>query len=277
VTISVLWYRKLENELWCVADSRITNNSDSVITDSGPKILPIPIVCHKNSKKTKYKRTFSYTFGFSFSGSTLAAINAHSLASACTQNLASISKSSQKVSVKTVAELYRKISEQYIKDMSFSQINSNIKQYFFEAFIFGFCPRQRVYKAFQIYPLMTGNSFEMVLADAELYSDRYYPIGSGTEDFKALFNELERNDTDHIITTLQEMLNTAKRRDVGGHFQLGVANKIDFNLMPVLSREYESEKDNVSFLGWDVDTAGDLDEYRIGFQAFSPATLKKSS
>lgn len=271
MTITVLWYRKKFNELWCAADSRITN-SGSIITDAGPKILPVPVVCHKVDSKKRYKRRHAHTYGFTFAGSTLSAISTHALATACTQNLASSKKDPKPVSLESVAELFSKIAESYIKDISFRQTGSlsNLTAYFFDAFIFGFCPVEHSYKAFAIVPNMAGETFRMLKAGVILEPNYYHPLGSGTEDFVALSEELNKSHPNPgVIVTLREMLKAEKRQDVGGHFQIGVVNKDGFKLMPILNLDSGPDNRKVQFLGWDVDSIGELDGYRIGYQAFS--------
>jgi hypothetical protein len=88
MTVVVAWYRKQTWEIWCAADSRISFEG-AIATDSGPKILPIPVVTYQSETDppnwTPYNQ---FNLGFANAGSILSAVSTHALASACTQNLA---------------------------------------------------------------------------------------------------------------------------------------------------------------------------------------------
>ena len=276
MTIVVLWHRKNVEELWCAADTRITNaRDDTIITDGGPKILPLPITCYQqggNAKRTTYNKKYSYTFGVAYAGSTFAANSTHSLVIACTQSLGCSKKHNKPVSLKSIAELYRKAAEQSIKDISSRQIGSNSKitSYFFSAFIFGYCPIKKSLMAYGTVPRIENGSFKVLLADVPLDRDMFYPLGSGAKDFVALSKELQKNPENHgVIATLKEMLEKEKRPDVGGHFQIGAANRDGFHLLPILNQAPGEDNGKVSFLGWDVEEIGEIDGYRIGYQTFS--------
>lgn len=272
MTISVLWFRERYNELWCAADSRISS-SDSIITDSGPKIMPIPVTCFRHKREAKYIKTHNYTFGFTFAGSTLSANCTHSLATSCTQNLATSSSNPNPVSLEQVAKLYRQIGEDYIREISSRSTGSlpNLNSYVFEAFIFGFCPAKKKYLAFAIAPNITQDKFRMLLANVVIEPHSYHPLGSGANDFVTLNEELKKSrSVTGVIITLREMLQREKRTDVGGHFQIGVANKKGFELKPILRLNAESEEMGAKFLGFNIDSIQHFEDYRIGFQAFSP-------
>jgi len=77
MTVLVTWYRQKLDETWCAADTRIS--ADSVpITDRGPKILPIPIVTHREAGG-RWKVHQRHEIGFGFAGSVLSANNAYSI------------------------------------------------------------------------------------------------------------------------------------------------------------------------------------------------------
>lgn len=272
MTIAVLWYRKKFDALWCASDSRISSG-DLTATDSGPKILPVPVVCYTTPKGTPYyKRKHTCSFGFAYAGSTLSAISTHALVTACTQNLAANDDISSPPRLETIAELFRTVGEHYIIDISSRATGStNFTAYFFEAFIFGFCPVKMAYQGFAIAPNINGQKFRMIKAEMRIVPNFFHPMGSGANTFVDLSRELDKTHKNPgVIVTLREMLKRELVHTVGGHFQIGIANKAGFKLMPILNLCEGPLNRTVTFLGWNVDSHGLMDGYRIGYQTISP-------
>lgn len=272
MTIVVLWYREKYDQLWCAADSRISTKG-ATTTDSGPKVLPVPVACRIPIAEAEFAPLHTLSFGFAFAGSTLSAISTHALATACTQNLAAKTADQSPPSLAAVANLFRCVGEHYVKDMSSRMAgnSANVSQYFFEAVIFGFCPVKKAFQGFAIAPNLTGPEFQMVIGELVIRPKYFHPMGSGAERFVELSRKLDQTHKNPgVITTLREMLATEEQPDVGGHFQIGIARRQGFELWPILNLAPGLMNRTVTFLGWDVDAIGLLDGYRIGYQAFSP-------
>lgn len=271
MTIAVLWYRQKLDELWCATDSRISRG-DVTTTDSGPKVLPVPIVCHRSLAGPNYVRSHAHSYGFAFAGSSLAAVSTHALVTACTQNLATAEELKTPPSLEKVAELFRTVAEHYIADMSARATGtSNPTAFFFEAFIYGFCPVTNAYGAFGIAPNIQGPQLKVLRATMDLRPGAFHPMGSGADAFVALNEEINRTHKNPgVIVSLREMLKREPVPTVGGHFQIGVAHRGGFALRPILNLREGPLNRKVTFLGWNVDSIGSLDGYRIAYEAFSP-------
>lgn len=270
MTIAVLWYRQKFDELWCASDSRISRG-DVTTTDSGPKVLPVPIVCHKAQGGPKYARSHTHSYGFAFAGSTLSAVSTHALVTACTQNLATAEDLRTPPSLERVAELFRTVGEHCISDMSARATGAtNPEAFFFEAFIYGFCPVTNAYGAFGIAPNIQGPTLRVLKASMRIAPGIFHPMGSGADAFVELNNEINKTHKNPgVVVTLREMLKRQAVPTVGGHFQIGVAHRAGFSLRPILNTQGELNR-TVTFLGWNVDSIGSLDGYRIGYEAFTP-------
>lgn len=272
MTIVVLWYREKFDQLWCAADSRISN-AGATATDSGAKIFPVPISCHRQETPGVWVEYASHKVGFAFAGSSLAALNTLALASACTQQLRSDKGATEAPSVEAVADLFKNVAEFYMRDLSSRLVGAStqLMRYFFDSFIFGYCPREQRYVAFALIPaLPPDGSFGIhkVWVSVEPYT--YTPIGSGADAFVALSKEVAKIAPESgVVPTLNEMLKREAQPDVGGYFQLGVAHKGGFDLVPILDTGTE-RRGNVSFLGLDVTELGEVDGFTVGFQAFAP-------
>lgn len=271
MTIAVLWYRESLDELWCASDSRLSAG-DRTMSDSGPKILPVPIVCHKQETAGRYVRTHTHSFGFAFSGSTLSAISTHALVTACTQNFATAKDIENPPRLESIAELFRVVAEHYIREMSGRDTGSlNPTAYFFDAFLFGYCPVAREYQGFGMAPNITGPELKMLKSTMRIQPHIFHPIGSGAKAFVELSRELDRTHKNPgVIVTLREMLKRERVQTVGGHFQIGIAHRAGFDLQPILNLAEGPLNRKLTFLGWDVDSIGEVDSYRIGYRAISP-------
>ncbi|MGY4818013.1 hypothetical protein ACVNP3_18950 [Pseudomonas chlororaphis subsp. piscium] len=270
MTLAVVWYREKFGQLWCAADTRISGGA-KVLTDSGPKILPIPVVCHENLNGNKWRVCKRHSFGFAFAGSTLSAISTHSLASACTQNFAQKKGYNKPVSIESIAKLYVEIGERQIKEMSSRLGAAEIQsQFFFDAFVFGFCPLENKFMAFVLASSTAGGVFHLKLATVVIAPGRYLPIGSGEAGFVALMDELKNEPDAGVMTTLREMVRRDLQPDVGGHLQVGFSSRLGFQVVPIIDQSNGPNRAFLSFLGWDATSYQGLDGYTIGFSAIKP-------
>lgn len=271
MTIVVLWYREKFDELWCAADSRISNTG-ATATDSGAKIFPVPINCHRQTEQGVWKEYASHKIGFAFAGSSLSALNTLALASACTQALSSAHGAEELPSVEAVADLFRNVAEFYMRDISSRMVGTSTKltHYFFDSFIFGFCPKERSYKAFALIPaLPPDGSFCIHKAHVSVKPLTYTPMGSGADRFVDLSEELAKTFSEPgVVPTLNEMLKRESQPDVGGYFQLGIAGRSGFDLVPII--EGTRGERRLHFLGRDVNALGAIDGFTVGFKACAP-------
>ena len=86
MTICVLAFDARQQQFRCLADTRIKVGA-ATATDSGAKILPVPVAAYSLCGNERFTKSVDHAFGVAFAGSTLAAINTHALATACSQSL----------------------------------------------------------------------------------------------------------------------------------------------------------------------------------------------
>ena len=263
MTIVALWYRERYGELWCGSDTRVIG-ADKPLLDAAPKILPVPIVCHKHVEGSKFEVVNRYSLGFAFAGSTLAAVSSHALVAACTQNLLAESDDAYPVTVESVAELARSIGEKTVRDMS-SRQNRHV---LFDAIVFGFCPVSNAYRAFAIEPNMTDGALRMVMGELLIGPNRFHLLGSGENAFLELNAKLAATHPEPgVLTTLVALIGGGDQQDVGGHVQIGVASVDGFRLLPVIGVGDGPENRSVSFLGWELTKGVRVGGCRIGYQS----------
>ncbi|MES2490785.1 MAG: hypothetical protein V4607_13445 [Pseudomonadota bacterium] len=271
MTIIVLWYDDQSKAINCASDSRISSGN-AITTDNGPKILPIPVTCWKQDISKQWTVAHTHSFGFAFAGSTLSATSTHAIAAACTQSLAGIgSHPSGAVSLEAIAKLFRSVGERNVIEMSSRSNGAAVSSYFFDAFIFGFCPVQKEHQAFVIVSNMADPMFKMVIGRLQLRRHGFQLLGSGEKEFLKILSEVSRSGKPKsLVSVLSEMLKRQENRSVGGYFQYGVARQNGFNLCPILNLDDDDRNRTVTFLGLDVSTVSPVDGYMIGYEAFSP-------
>lgn len=237
------------------------------MTDSGPKILPIPVVTHQAVNGSSWAPYEQFSLGFAYAGDTLSAVSTHALASACTQNLACNKPGIPPPSVECIAELFRKVGEHYLTDTSTRLGGEDCS---FAAHVFGFCRTTNRYRAFVIYPESQAGQFSMKAGELDLTEGMVYPFGSGKETLIAIDQELIRaGKTSGMIPALREMLRRDTTPSVGGYFQCGIGSRSGFDLCPILNIGGPQDR-HVTFLGFSVSEVGDLEGHNIGYHAFSP-------
>jgi hypothetical protein len=275
MTVVATWYRKQFDEIWCASDTRISS-IDTIITDNGPKILPIPVNVHLDvhpgTNAPRYIQHQQFTLGFAYAGNTLSAIGTYAHVSACTLNLACDRQSIAPPSVSGVAELFRNVGEHYIRDISSRMIGTqdNPDKYAFEAHILGFCRASNRYRAFVIFPQFLPENFSMKIAELNLIEGKFFTLGIGGEALNAINQSfVQSGKPDGVIISLREMLKKDSTPNVGGYFQIGIANPSGFNLCPILNTNSPAPGiATASFLG--INIPSPIDNYHIGYRAFDP-------
>ena len=86
MTLAAVW--RVEERVYAIADTRISRSAGNVLTEHGPKLLPVTLLCKQPGPTNFFDRiAFAATFGFAYAGATLPALATHALASTLFQNL----------------------------------------------------------------------------------------------------------------------------------------------------------------------------------------------
>jgi hypothetical protein len=278
MTIAVVWYREKFDELWAVADTRISrerNGSVEIVTDGGPKLFVVPLTC-RYGKHPNIKRSHRLSFGFAYAGNSIAALSTHAFVTARADNLYNAEKMGVP-KLADLAELFRKVGEHYVREMcSRVSFDADHKLNAFQGLVFGFCPTTHAYDLHQIEPRFSASGVAFEVYKMELRPKVYFPIGSGTASFAALSNELQHKysgspENTGVMLTMKEYLKNPQRPDVGGSYQVGVADKKGFRLRPVLEPiKGEDLAADFVHLGFDLTRLGKVGNYQIGDMAVGP-------
>lgn len=147
-----------------IADTRISRSAGNVLTEHGPKLLPISFVC-KQPGATGFADQVVHAshIGFAYSGSTLSALAAHALSNILCSNLVS-NRGVPPPSLAEVALAVGGVSAEYMRDVAQLAGTDGL----FNAMVFGFCPQQGRLRVFELGPQVAGGQFRVTITEREL-------------------------------------------------------------------------------------------------------------
>ena len=223
MTLVIAWYKGEKNSLNIMADSRVSaGGTTPPLTDHAPKIFVLNVVSRMGYDEAEKTDTLNY--GFAFAGSTLAALSTHGIVSGCVQNLWS-EELQPPPSVEAVANLYRYVSSYVVQ-------NPNMG---FEAFVMGFCRRERRIRNFK---LICRPPTTLQIEELTVKAETYHAIGSGASRVpKLMENAFERSEYSGIAEVMRLALDYESTADVGGYCQAGACSEEQgFRVFPIFKR-----------------------------------------
>jgi hypothetical protein len=70
MTLAAVW--RVEERVYAIADTRISRSAGNVLTEHGPKLLPVILVCKQPGPAKFFNHVaFATAFGFAYAGATL--------------------------------------------------------------------------------------------------------------------------------------------------------------------------------------------------------------
>jgi hypothetical protein len=250
-----------DNDLWCAADTRISREDESTVSDTGAKIFLIPVSYGIDQEKLEH-----FTLGFSFAGATLPAQNTHAIASTLCQMLRA-EHAGVVPSAKTVATVYAKVAEHVLRD-----INSRLpldRAQRFEGIVFGFCPIEARLKAFELFPKIGPHSFTVDIIECSPVSGNVRGIGSGAQEFDRQL-DLKNNigENRRVLDAFMSVISGDAVRSVGGYPQIAIARQSGVELAMLLSQDDENPDLAAPMVnGFNTKLIGGLEGFSLGFKA----------
>lgn len=276
MTLVAVW--KAEGRIMAIADTRISRSPGNVLTEHGPKLLPIAIKCRQPGPSGFADQVvYSASICFAYSGSTLSALAAHALANILCSNLVS-NRGTSPPSLAEIAFAIAGVSAEYMRDVG--QLTG--KDGLFSAIVFGFCPEQMKLRVFELKPQINAGQFMVVIEERHL-SDiaiggsaaaSVVVIGSVPDLLieaidKDLSAAKDRGDVHSIIAfdapsrALQSLIDRGADDSIGGSIQQGWATAAGFEVVahmrPIPPRPPSPRNVGLFVLGFDT-----FDIQRIG-------------
>lgn len=265
-----------------VADTRIIRTPGNVLTEHGPKLLPIAVICKQPGASGFFHReVYRAEIGFAYSGSTLSALAAHALSSTLLSKLVG-APNAPPPALSEIAFFVAGASAEYMREVCQLAGSDGM----FSSIVFGFCPQTLDLRAFRLNPIIDGASFRVDVQEHALNPIRIggtaahsaIIIGSSPAVLAAaidhqLADAKQRGEVHEIVArdapkrALRKLISEGADERVGGSIQQAWATSAGFeiisNMEPITPRPPSPRNAGLFILGFDTDDLQTIGHYRI--------------
>jgi len=270
MTLLAIWHRKDQNDLYAIADSRLTAPRNGVLTNHAPKFALSQIICHGVTSKNTYDGKIynkpivvGYTGSSSVAFATIATLQSY-LASICLNN------KNQLPSLSEIALFSRNLLKNNWRD--FGSLWQDVARC--DLVLFGYSPFEENLQAFHLQTILNKNDADVEVKKLNLTDPQGIAcFGSGSSYFvEKLKEDMEKTGNFHPFNILSRIIEGSERSDIGGAVQVAIASRegaiLPHVVTPRLDRgEFAAD---VTFLGRDVTEIGPIGECSVGLQAVGP-------
>lgn len=267
MTLAAVWMG--ERRLYAVADSRITRGPGNVLTEHGPKLLSLSLVCkHPDQSGLFNREVYRRTLGFVYAGSTLAALCTHSLLNTLFQNLIA-GPGTRPPLLAELASVIGRVSERYMREIGQLSGSAGL----FEAIVFGYCEATSRFGCFTIKSLISDASLSVTTTEENLSTDEIVIIGSEQNLLRNRIAEIRARAPPVVFAdaprrALRSIINARDPgSSVGGAVQYGWVTQAGFELVAdSVPRRPPLPGMNVAslVLGFDMYDFGPVGPYIVG-------------
>jgi hypothetical protein len=269
MTLVAVW--RTEHRLMAIADTRIIRSAGNVLTEHGPKLLPITVRGKRPGPSGLFDRqAFQFDIGFAYSGATLSALSTHALVGALLGNLVA-NIDAPPPSLNEIAYFTAGAAAEYMREVG--QLTGN--NALFSAVVFGFCHATRRLRGFELRPHLNQTSLACEIIECDLQENNSVVVIGSCPDI--LRHRIETNrsarisrgdihpvlDIDEPTRALQALIDEAADPSVGGMIQQGWATSAGFELVakmqPITPRSPSPRNVGLFVLGFDI-----MDVQQIG-------------
>jgi hypothetical protein len=280
MTLVAVW--RAEDRLMAIADTRIVRTPGNVLTEHGPKLLPITLACKQPGASGFFdKEVYRADIGFAYSGSTLSALAAHALSNTLLAKLIG-NPGAPPPALNEVAYFVASASAEYMREVC--QLAG--KDGVFPAIVFGWCPQQRTLRTFELQPAITDAQFRVDIQERQLNPikiggtarESAVVIGSSPAILadgidRQLNDAKERGEVHQIVAfdapkrALRQLISQGVDERIGGSVQQAWATEAGFqivsNMEPITPRPPSPRNAGMFILGFDTDDIQTVGHYRV--------------
>ncbi|MDP3078469.1 hypothetical protein [Bradyrhizobium sp.] len=281
MTLVAVWMA--ETRLMAIADSRIVRSAGNVLTEHGPKLLPITVICMQPSQNGAFDRVvYRSDIGFAYSGATLSALAAHALSTTLLSKLIGM-PGAPPPALNELAHFVAGASAEYMREVGQLALKNGL----FSALVFGWCPREQRLRIFELQPRITDGQLTVDNMERNLSPIKIggiakecaVTIGGGADDFaeeidKELANAKNRGEVLEIVAfdapkrALRRMIAEGSNQMIGGVIQQAWATSSGFqilsNLEPITPRPPSPRNVGSFILGFDTMDIQTVGSYQVG-------------
>lgn len=279
MTLVAVW--RATNRLMAIADTRIVRSPGNVLTEHGPKLLPITIICKQPGAEGFIdKEVYRADVGFAYSGSTLSALAAHALSNTMLSKLAG-NTGAPPPALNEVAHFVAGASAEYMREVG--QLSG--RNGLFSAIVFGWCPQRTTLRVFELTPIVTNVQVSVGVQERNLNpiktgnpaSNSVIVIGSSVRQLtnaidKQLHEAQQRGDLEIVAydapkRALRQLISDGVDERVGGSIQQAWATASGFqvvsNLEPITPKPPSPRNAGLFILGFDTFELQTVGNYQV--------------
>jgi hypothetical protein len=266
-----------------VADTRIVRSAGNVLTEHGPKILPIAVSCKQPGGDGLFNQeVYRADIGFAYSGSTLSALAAHALSTTLLSKLIG-GTGAPPPPLSEVAGFVASASAEYMREVCQLAQRDGL----FSAIVFGWCPERRALRVFELTPAYAQHPLTVDVQERSLEpitlqgaaARSAVVIGTSPDLLRnaidsELANARQRGETHDIIAfdapkrALRQLIAEGANEMVGGSIQQAWATPAGFqivsNLEPIKPKPPSARNAGLFILGFDTVDIRNVGYYQIG-------------
>lgn len=266
-----------------VSDTRIVRSAGNVLTEHGPKILPITVVCKQPGDSGFFDREVHRAdIGFAYSGSTLSALATHALSATLLSKLIAAPRTPPPP-LSEVAAFVAGAASEYMREVCQLAGRDGL----FSAIVFGWCPEQRSLRVFQLIPAYAQNPLTVDVQERSLMpitlqgSADQSAVVIGTSPIllrdaidKELADARQRGETLDIVAfdapkrALRQLIAEGASEMVGGSIQQAWATpeglQIVSSLEPITPKPPSTRNAGMFILGFDTADIRNVGYYQVG-------------
>ena len=265
-----------------VADTRIVRSAGNVLTEHGPKILPITVDCKQPGDDGFFNRQVHRAdIGFAYSGSTLSALAAHALSTTLLSKLIG-APGAPPPPLSEVAAFVGGASAEYMREVCQLAERDGL----FSAVVFGWCPERRALRVFELTPSYSQHPLTVDVQERSLEpitlqgaaAQSAVVIGTSPNLLRdAIDRELadarQRGETHEIVAfdapkgALRQLITEGANEMVGGSIQQAWATPAGFQIVssmePITPRPPSTRNAGLFILGFDTADIRNVGYYQV--------------
>lgn len=267
MTLAAVW--RDEQLVYAIADTRISQ-THGVLTEHGPKLLPILVSCKQPGPSGLFDReVYRTSVGYAYAGATLPALSTQTLANTLFQTLAG-APGANPPGLDEVASAIGEIATRYMREIGALSGTAAL----FSAIVFGFCATANRFRAFTLTPVLSPSPLRTIVTEHDLYiDDALVVIGNRPDLLRARVQELRPNAPPVVVSdlprrALQSLITEGADETVGGALQYGWASRAGFepiaHAVPIVPPLDSGRNIALTVLGFDM-----LDFNAVGHYFFA--------
>ena len=260
MTAIAIWLNNEDPEspaLWVASDSRVSRDQNDTLIDDAAKVFALPVVCRLPGENGFFSQIgFFHTYGYCFAGSTLLGQNTFLALMPLLSNLAT-TRNHAPLMADVASFIFNYLGRAFDDYKAIACENSAI-----EVALFGWCPSTQKQHIFHYFPDKDENGVYMLKCTdhTDLKEKSFVYLGDHRSDMTQKIQNAFDGDCEPgrpLSRTpryvIEEHINNAEYKAIGGGLQLGIADRFGFRPFSICKPRVHGEPEAyLSYLGYEL-------------------------